>query len=395
MCSRLCRWLMTRPASDTGVLKTALLSRRTLLAFAGAAALAGCGPRGQDAAAPAAALKDLRDRTLAITPPVTKMTIDDGRYLIALALIHPDPVSVLAAWSGDVNRISPEMYAAFSEKFPNLARLPTTPSSAADFSVEAVLGAGPQAAVVSLGSGPTDDQVAQLKAAGVETVFIDFFSHPFENQATSLTLLGALTGREAQAKAYNDFRAAKLAVIAERVAKIPQDQRPTVLLEAHAGQSPDCCNSPGKGNVGDYIAFVGGHNIGADVLQAPFGKLNLEYVIDRDPKIYIATGGPHLAKAGGYVVGPQFTPEQSAASLRKVFSRRGVSSLSAVREGRAFGLSHQLINSPIDIVATQALAKWIHPELFADLDPRATLNEINETFLAVPYRGDYWTELSA
>ena len=53
----------------------------------------------------------------------------------------------------------------------------------------------------------------------------------------------------------------------------------------------------------------------------------------------------------------------------------------------------ELINSPIDIVATEVLARWIQPELFADLDPRATLTAINERFLAVPYHGDYWTDL--
>jgi iron complex transport system substrate-binding protein len=41
------------------------------------------------------------------------------------------------------------------------------------------------------------------------------------------------------------------------------------------------------------------------------------------------------------------------------------------------------------------MAKWIHPELFADLNPRATLDEINSRFLAVPYRGDYWVDLSS
>lgn len=367
------------------------LSRRRLLVLAaGGLALTACG-RGAEGGANGG-LVDLRDRPLALTPPVTRLSIDDGRYLIGLALIHPDPVSVLAGWSGDINRISPEMYEAFVERFPALATLPTTPSSAADFSVEAVLAAEPQAAVVSIGAGPTEAQIAQLRAAGVETVFIDFFSHPFENQARSLALLGALIGRETEAESYNRFRAERLAVIAERVARIPEDQRPTVFLEAHAGNGPDCCNSPGRGNVGDYIAFVGGRNIGADVLTAPFGKLNLEYVIDRDPDVYIATGGPHLERAGGYVVGPQFTPEQAAASLKRVTQRRGISSLTAVRAGRAHGLSHQLINSPIDIVATEALARWIHPDLFADLDPRATLDEINSRFLAAPYRGDYWTD---
>ncbi|MCR6646015.1 MAG: ABC transporter substrate-binding protein [Terricaulis sp.] len=158
-------------------------------------------------------------------------------------------------------------------------------------------------------------------------------------------MLGALIGREAQAEAYNSFRVEKLERIAARVATIPEAERPTVFLEAHAGNTPDCCNSPGRGNVGDYIAFVGGRNIGADVLDAAFGKLNLEYVIARDPDIYIATGGPHLERAGGFIVGPQYSAEQSRAALQRVASRRGIASLTAVMAGRTFGLSHQLLNS--------------------------------------------------
>jgi iron complex transport system substrate-binding protein len=41
------------------------------------------------------------------------------------------------------------------------------------------------------------------------------------------------------------------------------------------------------------------------------------------------------------------------------------------------------------------LAKWIHPERFADLDPAATLTTINQRFLAVPYEGRYWADLAA
>lgn len=376
--------------------ETYSLSRRGLLIQASAGAVllvAGCGGPAIDAGGDTA-LTDLRGRTVQVKTPSSRLTIDDGRYLVALALIHPDPISVLAAWSGDVNRISPETYQQYVDKFPAFANLPRTPSSAAEFNVEMVLAASPEIAVVSLGAGPTDTQVAQLQAAGVSVIFIDFFTHPFENQARSLEVLGSLVGREAEAKLYNEFRAAKLNTIRERVATLTPEQKPAVFLEAHAGNGPDCCSSPGRGNVGDYIEFVGGRNIGADVIESSFGKLNLEYVIDQDPDVYIATGGPHLERAGGFVVGPGFTPDQSRASLQKVASRRGISSLSAVTGGRTYGLSHQLINSPIDIVATEVLAKWIQPDLFADLDPRATLDDINTRFLAVPYTGDYWVSLA-
>ena len=368
------------------------LSRRsTLVALGGLALLSACGRT--EPSAGGAGLKDLRGRPVRPLGDGGKLSIDDGRYLIALSLIHPDPVSLLAAWSGDINRIGPEMYAGFVEKFPTLASVPKIAQSGQAFNAEAVLAARPSTAVVSLDSGPSDEQAAQLEGAGISVAFIDFFAHPFENQARSLALLGGLIGRADQAEAFNAFKKTRLDHISQRVATIPQDQRPTVFLEPHAMINPDCCASPGKGNIGDYIAFVGGRNIGADVLDQPTGKLNLEYVIQRDPDVYIVTGGPHLAKAGGFVVGPGFTPEQSQAGLRRVAGRRGISTLKAVREGRTHGLSHQLINSPIDVVAVEVLAKWIHPELFGDLNPRATLDEINARFLAVPYRGDYWADL--
>ena len=325
--------------------------------------------------------------------PFTRIAIDDSRYLVALGLIHPDPVSLLAAWPQDVNRLGEETYQQFLAKSPNLAQLPKIASSAGNFDAEALLAAAPDLALLSLESGITDAQRQQLEAAGITVVIVDFFVQPFENLERSLRLLGQLTGREEQAEEFIAFRAEHMSEIAERVAALPQDDRPTVFLEAHAGLNPDCCNSPGRGNIGDYLAFVGGRNIGAEVIQQSFGKLNLEYIIEQDPRVYIATGGPHLAQAGGLVVGPGFSPETAREALAKVSARPGISGLTAVREGRTHGFSHQLINSPLDVVAIETFARWIHPEVFADLKPEDTLAEINRRFLTVPYEGTFWVDL--
>jgi iron complex transport system substrate-binding protein len=342
------------------------------------------------ASAHALDLVDIRGRTVTLAKPATRMVIDDGRFLVALSLILPDPVGVVAAWPKDINRIGTETYDALAAKFPALGTLPQIASSAKDFAVEPILAAAPDVAVFSTGSGPTDAQTAQLEAAGIPVVFIDFFQHPLQNLAPSLKILGAITGRQEQAEAFVRFRAAHLKAITDRVAALTPQQRPTVFLEAHAGMSADCCNSPGKGNVGDYIEVVGGHNIGADVIDHSSGKLNLEYVIERDPAVYIATGGPHLERTGGLVVGPGFTPERARAALDKVASRPGIASLTAVKTGNVHGFSHQLLNSPLDILAVEVFAKWIHPELFGDVDPAATLAEINTRFLAVPLGQNYW-----
>ncbi len=345
------------------------------------------------AAEASAALTDVRGRPITLKGPATRIAIDDSRYLVALGLLSPDPVALLSAWPQDVNRLGDETYQQLLTKSPQLANLPKIASSAGAFDLESLLAAKPDVALLSLESGVTEAQIAQVEAAGIPVVIVDFFVKPFENLEKSLRILGQLTGRQEQAENFIAFRAERMKQIADRVAALPADDRPTVFLEAHAGINADCCNSPGKGNIGDYINFVGGHNVGADVIDQSFGKLNLEYVISRDPYVYIATGGPHLAKAGGLVLGAGYDEATARASLQKVAARRGISGLTAVREGRTHGFSHQLINSPLDIVAIEAFAKWIHPEEFKDVDPAATLQAINSQFLSIPYQGVYWVDL--
>lgn len=336
---------------------------------------------------------DLRGRTVSVATPVDRIAIDDGRFLTALALLHDNPARVLAAWPHDVHRIGQSFYQALLQQSPALADVPRISSSAGNFNLEALLAVAPGAAVFSLGRGPTNAQIQLLQSVGIPVLFIDFFMHPLENQARSLRILGQLTGAEKQAAAYIEFRQRHLQHIAQQVATLPKDAWPTVFLEAHAGISEDCCFSPGNGNIGEYIEFVGGHNIGADVIQGASGKLSLEYVIARDPDVYIATGGPNLQGTGGLVLGPGVDVETARKTLAGVAARPGIAQLSAVKSGRVHGISHLLLNSPLDIVAIEMLAKWIHPDLFAELDPQATLATIERRFLAVPYAGTHWISL--
>ena len=340
-----------------------------------------------------AALKDLSGRSVTVPTPARRILIDDGRYLVALSLIHPNPASVIAGWPRDLNRVGDRTHAAFLKKFPELEKVPQVASSAGAFSLEKALAVKPDVAVFTLGLGPTPEQVKQLESAGVPVVFIDFFSQPFENLESSLRILGQLTGSSAKADAFIEFRRTRMNAIATTVKKTGGLKRPKVFLEAHAGMSGECCNSPGKGNVGDYIEFVGGHNIGADVLPGTFGRLNLEYVVSQDPVVYIASGGPHREKSGGMVLGQGYPVDRARTALAGITGRPGIATLSAVKSGRAHGLSHQLLNSPLDILAVETLARWIHPELFKTIDPARTLAEINSRFLAVPLDGTFWVDL--
>ncbi len=334
---------------------------------------------------------DIAGREVTLAEPAHRILIDDGRYLIALSLIHPDPVSLLSAWPKDINRIGPAVYRQYVEKFPAIEALRQTASSAGNFSVEQVLAAEPDLAVFSLQSRPSEDDIGRLRAAGVPVLIIDFFNQPLDNLEPSLRLLGAVTGRSEQAEAFIAFRKAHMEAVRTRLAA-DNGKRPTVFLEPHAARTDECCASPGKGNIGNYIAFAGGDNIG-DILGTVTGQLNLEYVIAADPQVYIATGGPHMEGTNGLLIGPGYDEATARRTLARVVARPGISGLRAVREGRAHGLAHQLLNSPLDILTVEALATWIRPDLFPDLDPDRTRAEINEKFLAVPMTGLDWVDL--
>ena len=65
-----------------------------------------------------------------------------------------------------------------------------------------------------------------------------------------------------------------------------------------------------------------------------------------------------------------------------------------MQDGQAYAIWHHFYNSPFNVVAVQAMAKWFHPQLFADLDPRATMATLYTRFQPIPLDGTYWTRLN-
>lgn len=355
---------------------------------------------GSGAFSPAAAepmiITDIAGRTVTIERPVKRILLGEGRQLLALALIHPDPVSILAGWPADLMRQDEETYARYRKKYPGIEDVAIVGQGSLDtFSIERALAVAPDVAVFSGGYGPSvksTDIVSRLESAGVKVVFIDFIGKPLENTAPSLTILGKIVGREAEAEAYVAFYNLHRQRVEDRLAKA-KPKAPNVFMHAHAGLGA-CCNSPSRTTIGAFIDAAGGTNIAADVLSAPFGQLNLEYVLSIHPDIYIGTGGVHLVGKGGLVMGPGIDRRRSEETLADVVSAPGLSDVSAVRNGRVHGLWHIFNNNPTNFLAVEVLAKWFHPDLFADVDPNESLRELNERFLPVPMQGTYWVTLN-
>jgi iron complex transport system substrate-binding protein len=342
-------------------------------------------------------LRDVAGREVTLPGPARRVLLGEGRLISAIALLErDDPTKVVAGWMGEFRRLDPQGFAQLAARYPAAETIPVVGASTAEtFSIESALTARPDLVVLGLdghGPGRGSEAEAQFARAGVPVVFVDFRQDPLHNTLPSIAVLGKALGRDREAAEYVAFAQGRMDRIQARLAEA-KGPRPTVLMELRAGGTRECCGSPGRGNLGGLIELAGGANIGADVVPGALGPLNLEYVVSRDPAVYIATGGA-AGEGTQPRVGPGVTPEEARAALARTVSRAGISGLSGVKAGRAHALWHSFYDSPFNLLALEALASWIHPELFADLDPAATMAEMNRRFLPnLPLEGTYWVSL--
>jgi iron complex transport system substrate-binding protein len=235
-----------------------------------------------------------------------------------------------------------------------------------------------------------------LDGIGVKIVYLDFREHIIQNTEPSLKALGQLFGKEARAEEVAQFWRTELARVTD-VIKARAPERPLVFMYRAAGLA-DCCGTFGPDNFGLMVDLAGGRNLGSDFLPGYTGTINPEQVIASNPDIVVVTGSnwTHSNNASGYVtVGPAAAEvaDASRQALREAVSVPAFTGSKAVANGDVHAIWHQFYTSPYQFVAIQEMAKWFHPDLFADLDPDATFKAFHEKFLPVPYRPGYWVSL--
>lgn len=332
---------------------------------------------------------DALGRSVTLPAPAKRIVLVQGRQLNALSFIHPDPVSIIAGWGSDFPRQLPDAYALYKARFPAIADLPivgdgTTP---AGFSLERTVALAPNLVLVPRGrpgSGP-GELTTRIEAAGLPVAVVDFFVQPLTDTAPSLRAIGKLTGQDARTERFLAFYEGRLRRVAERIQGAP---RPKVFMHAHAG-GLECCASPGRGTLDDFIQAAGGDNIARNLLPGPSGQISLEQLLVSDPEYYVATGGRHQEKQGGLVLGLRVSEDAAKRSFSKLLESPGLSALGAVSAKRAFGLWHLFNDTPLHVAAIERLATWLHADRCAGIDPAATIAEA-AAFSPIPLDGALW-----
>jgi iron complex transport system substrate-binding protein len=370
------------------------------LALGAALALVSLLPVPSRAADSKVTVTDITGRQVEVKAPVEKVILGEGRqiYFVA-ALDGDDPFRRVVGWRDDFEKADLDGYKDYLAKYPQIAKLPTFGGSKeGTFDIEQAVALAPDVMIMNVeAKTATDDAklTEKLAKVGIPVVFVDFRDKPFENTEPSMRLMGKLFGKEARAEEFIAFRKEQIERVTERLAKA-NPAKPVVMIERAAGYSDDCCMSFGNENFGKMVEIAGGINLAGPIIPGTFGVVNPEHIIAANPDHVVVTGSNWelYVPGGAWVgVGSGADREKARSKLAALMKRPAYTGVKAVQNGEVHAIWHQFYNSPYQFVAIQQMAKWLHPELFGDLDPDQTMRSLYERFLPVAYKPGYWVSL--
>ncbi|WP_246725846.1 ABC transporter substrate-binding protein [Rhizobium lusitanum] len=349
-------------------------------------------------AQPSLKVVDLAGRELQLAAPPKRIILLEAHDLLTMSLLHPDPASLVVGWAA-VDRIDSELLQTrlLNGHSPSVVGKQTPDT----ISLEGLIGLSPDLVVTNAFMTPDGDNnpmVEQLRQLGIAVAYSDAASNsetggqasdPVAELTASMRMWGTLLDAPDKAEAFISFFDKELTKIAALVKNRPPV---TTYLEVQSTVD-DCCWAAGRKVWGELLARAGGQPLPG--VTAPwFQQLALEYVLATPHDVYIASGGG-WASGSRPAIGPGIDPKLGREGLQRlVDGRTGFSQLSSVRNKRVYGIWTGLIsNLPLNALFVALAAKWLHPELSADLDPDAMLEAINKDFAAFPIEGPLWVSI--
>ena len=202
----------------------------------------------------------------------------------------------------------------------------------------------------------------QEKLPGVVVIPL-FSSQPvdLETFTRDVGTLGDIFDKEEEAEEFIAWHDEIFNTIESGTAGLSDDEKPRVLIVWRGNRYITKC---------DLLDLAGGINIAAD-LGLGGGSwtviLDSEWIIKESPDVIIKYGG-----GIGYNVED---PSEVIAQRDEIRNRNGWYNITAIREEKVYIISDCTYKPPSHIIWPAYMAKWLHPEIFVDLNPEAIHQE--------------------
>ncbi|MDU0342878.1 ABC transporter substrate-binding protein [Bosea rubneri] len=365
------------------------LDRRAFLTLAAASALGTAGR----ANAAAFDVTDMLGRTVTLPGPPKRIVLLEARDILTMAMLHPEPWRLVVGWAA-TERIDSDRV---RQDYQDGGEIPLVGKQSPDtVSFEGLLSLAPDLVVATSYMEPGDGAgllAQRLKDAGISVVFSNSFDNrrtisPLDEMAPLMRMWGAILDRRNEAEAFLAFHQQH----AEHVRRLLDGVAPRKTYFEVGSLYDDCCWAVGTSIWGTLLTAAGGRPL--DAVSTPWAaKIQLEQVLAEGAEVYIATGGG-FASATRPGIGPGLSEIEARNGLRRLTQRTGFQLIEAVKKERVHGIWTGLITTPpLNVLFLEVAAKWLHPQRCQELDPTATLGEINRRFLPKPIPGPLWISL--
>lgn len=244
-----------------------------------------------------------------------------------------------------------------------------------EWDIEKILQIKPDV-VLAYASYDFSEQRKALEDAGITLVQMNF--HKPETYAGETRNLGWLLGRREKVEELIDFETQHLELIEERLKGLKEDETPRVYAESYKDYQYGS-----TGSVSLAIDPCGGTDIFSDLNGTV--DIDPESVISKNPDVVIKMTFNTYVPESGYNAA---NSTQMAEKVEDIMNRTGWSSINAVRDGKVYIISSDA-SSIHPSIFNSYVAKWLHPELFEDMDPVAVHEEWLQKFLGIDYKGVY------
>lgn len=343
---------------------------------------------------------DVEGRTVTFDKLPERVILSEGRGVFATSILDREhPLDKVVGMGNDLEKSAPSYYDNFKKSVPELADVTTIGNmNHGDVTVENLLALNPDVVVMSADAyktSGTNGLLQKLDDAKIKYVVTDFRQHPLENTTKSVEMLGTVLGKEDKAKEFTKEWTDKVNSVKERVEKL--NDRPSTFLWRAAGMK-ECCSTVNDSNLGEMINLAGGDNLGDHLVDGPSGSVTAEQLIASQPAAIIATGGswapdkdkpevvPHVE------LGYNSDPETAQKTLQGLLATPGFEELKAPKDDEFFAVWHQFYDSPLNYIAIEQFAKWLHPDEFKDLDPEKDLKEAHKKYVAFDETGVFFVK---
>ena len=280
----------------------------------------------------------------------------------------------------------PTTWERYKAVIPGLADIPDVgDTETGSFSAERVMALRPDLLIMlAVGYALRASEMAQIEAAGVPILLVDYNAQTLAKHVAGTLAMGQATGNEDRARALVELYTTKVADIRKRVEGLPA---PKGYVENGSAGPGTFGNTYNDAMWGRMLQTAGGTNIAAGRIPTGWAPLAPETVLAAMPDQVFLLGASWASSPAAVKAGFGVSEADARRSIAPYADRPGWSALLAVRNRELHVIETSLARSLWDWTATEYIAKSLHPERFADVDPVADLRRYHERFLPVAFDG--------